>query len=159
MPVAISPREYRRSHVGTLARLTCAYSAAPDAVELVRRRFGYAERFGVPMRALTFAVRGKTMYPPKVGLDAEDSILDAWVAQAREILHDLKTRHVVGDDVLLDVVAGHSWEEVLGTVSWVDGEIPALGTSPGGDIRRVFLGSRSTKIIRNSPVPVLVLPG
>lgn len=57
------------------------------------------------------------------------------------------------------MVAGHSWEEVLGKVSWVDGEILALGTSPGGDIRRVFLGSRSTKIIRNSPVPVLVLPG
>lgn len=57
------------------------------------------------------------------------------------------------------MVAGHSWEEVLGKVSWIDGEILALGTSPGGGIRRVFLGSLSTKIIRNSPVPVLVLPG
>lgn len=60
----------------------------------MRRCFEAAERFGVPMRVLTFAVRGKTMYPPKVGLDAEDSILHAWVAQAREILQDLKTRHV-----------------------------------------------------------------
>jgi nucleotide-binding universal stress UspA family protein len=34
-----------------------------------------------------------------------------------------------------------------------------LGTSPRGDIARVFLGSRGTKILRVSPVPVLVLPG
>lgn len=158
VPVAISPREYR-SHSGTLARLTCAYSATPDTVDVVRRCFEAAARFGVPMRVLNFALRGKTMYPPKVGLDVEDSILHAWVAQAREILENLKTRHIVGDDVPLDVVAGHSWEDVLGKVSWVDGEILALGTSPRGDIRRVFLGSRSTKIIRSSPVPVLVLPG
>lgn len=158
VPVAISPREYR-SHTGTLTRLTCAYSATPGTVDVVRRCLESAERFGVSTRVLTFAVRGRTMYPPKVGLDAEDAILDAWVAQAREVLDDLKTRHIAGDDVLLDVVAGHSWEEVLGKVSWVDGEILALGTSPRGDIRRVFLGSRSTKIIRNSPVPVLVLPG
>jgi len=158
VPVAISPREYR-SYTGKLTRLTCAYSATPDSVDVVRRCFGSAERLGVPMRVITFAVRGKTMYPPQVGLDAEDSILDAWVAQAQEILDQLKTERIVGDDVLLDVVAGHSWEEVLSKTSWVDGEILALGTAPRGDIRSVFLGSRSAKIIRNSPVPVLVLPG
>ena len=42
---------------------------------------------------------------------------------------------------------------------WQDGEVLALGTSPRGDITRVFLGSRGTKIMRHSPVPVLVLPG
>jgi len=34
-----------------------------------------------------------------------------------------------------------------------------VGTRPRGDIGRVFLGSRSAKIIRDSTVPVLVLPG
>ena len=43
--------------------------------------------------------------------------------------------------------------------AWQDGEILALGTRPRGDIRRVLLGSRSGTIIRNSPVPALVLPG
>jgi nucleotide-binding universal stress UspA family protein len=34
----------------------------------------------------------------------------------------------------------------------------AVGSSSRGEIRRVFLGSHSGKIIRNSPVPVMVLP-
>lgn len=158
VPVAISPREYR-SYTGKLTRLTCAYSATPDSVDVVRRCFESAQRFGVPMRVLTLAVRGKTMYPPEVGLDVEDSILDAWVSQAREILENLKTEGVVSDDVVLEVVAGRSWKEALDKASWADGEILAVGTAPRGDIRSVFLGSRSAKIIRSSTVPVLVLPG
>ena len=126
---------------------------------MVRRCIEYAERFGLPVRVLTFAVRGKTMYPPEVGLDVEDSILDAWASQAREILENLKTEGVVSEDVVLQVVTGHSWKEALDKADWQDGEILALGTSPRGDIRRVFLGSRSAKIIRESSVPVLVMPG
>ena len=158
VPVAISPREYR-SYTGKLTRLTCAYSATPDSIDVVRRCFEWAERFGVPVRVITFAVRGKTMYPPEVGLDVEDSILDAWASHAREILENLKTEVIVSEDVVLQVVTGHSWKEALDKADWQDGEILALGTRPRGDIRRVFLGSRSAKIIRESPVPVLVLPG
>jgi len=158
VPLAISPRGYR-SHTGKLTRLTCAYSATPDTIEVVRRCFEFSERWGVPVRVITFAVRGKTMYPPEVGLDVEDSILQAWASQAREILEDLKTDGIVSADVELQVVTGRTWEDALDKADWQEGEILALGTSPRGDIRRVFLGSRGAKIIRESPVPVLVLPG
>ena len=158
VPVAISPREYR-AHTGKLTRLTCAYSATPDSLDVVRRCFEFAKRFGLPMRVITFAVRRKTMYPPEVGLDVENSILGAWASQAREILEDLKTEGIVSEDIVLQVVTGKSWKEALATTDWEDGDILALGTAPHGDIRRVFLGSRSAKIIRHSPVPVLVLPG
>jgi nucleotide-binding universal stress UspA family protein len=158
VPVAISPRGYR-AHTGKLTRLTCAYAATPDSVEVVRRCSETARRFGVPLRVMTFAVRGKTMYPPEVGLDVEDQILEAWASQAREILASLKTDGVVGEDVALEVVTGHDWNEALDKAEWEDGEILALGTRPRDEIRRVFLGSRSAKIIRESPVPVLMLPG
>jgi nucleotide-binding universal stress UspA family protein len=158
VPVAISPRGYR-SYTGGLTRLTCAYSATPDSIDVVRRCFEFAQRLGLPVRVITFAVRGKTMYPPEVGLDAEDSILEAWASQAREVLENLKTEGVVSEDVVLEVVTGHSWQEALEKADWQDGEILALGTSPRGDIRRVFLGSRSGKIIRESSAPVVVLPG
>ena len=160
VPVAISPPRYR-SYTGGLGRLTCAYSAAPSSVEVVRRCFQFAERCGVPVRVLTFAVRGKTMYPPEVGLDVEDAILEAWASQAHEILENLKAEGVVSEDVVLEVITGYSWQEVLDKTDWADGEVLALGTrtSPRGEIRRVFLGSHSGKIIRHSPVPVLVLPG
>jgi nucleotide-binding universal stress UspA family protein len=158
VPVAISPRGYR-VHTGRLTRLTCAYSATPESVDVVRRCVETAGRFGVPVRVLTFAVRGKTMYPPEVGLDVEDSILDVWASQAREILESLKADGLVGNDVVLQVVTGRTWVHALAAADWEDGEILALGTQPRGEIARVFLGSRSAKIIRHSPVPVLVLPG
>ncbi|OMC39200.1 universal stress protein [Mycobacterium sp. IS-2888] len=158
VPVAISPREYR-SYTGGLTRITCAYAATPDSIDVVHRCVEFARRLGLPVRVITFAVRGKTMYPPEVGLDVEDSILQAWAAQAREVQENLKTDGVVDADVALDVVTGHSWNEAMEKVDWQDGDVLALGTSPRGDIRRVFLGSRSGKIIRESTVPVVVLPG
>lgn len=158
VPVAISPRGYS-AHAGRLTRLTCAYAATPDSIDVVRRCSETARRFGLPLRVMTFAVRGKTMYPPEVGLGVEDEILEAWASQARDILASLKTDGTVGEDVALEVVTGHSWNEALDKAGWQDGEILALATRPRDEIRRVFLGSRGAKIIRESPVPVLVLPG
>jgi nucleotide-binding universal stress UspA family protein len=158
VPVAIGPREYH-SGTGALTRLTCAYPATPDTLDVVRSCVELGDRFAVPVRVVTFAVRGKTMYPPEVGIGAEDSILQAWASQARAVLEGLKTDGIVGDDVVLQVVTGSSWREALEKADWREGDILALGTRSRGDIRRVFLGSHSGKIIRESPVPVLVLPG
>jgi nucleotide-binding universal stress UspA family protein len=126
---------------------------------VVERVAALAERLDVPMRVVTFAVRGRTMYPPEVGLHAEDSILEAWASHARELLSQLKSDGIVGDDVVLQVVTGNGWDQALDAAEWQDGELLAIGTSPVGGIARVFLGSRGTKILRHSPVPVVVLPG
>ena len=159
VPVAIAPRGYRGPRGGTLTRITCGYPGTPESIEVVGRVAALARRLDVPLRIITFAVRGRTMYPPEVGLHAEDSILAAWESQATEMLARLRTDGVVGDDVTLQVVSGNGWDQAIDDAEWQDGEILALGTSPRGGIAHVFLGSRGTKILRVSPVPVLVLPG
>lgn len=159
VPLSISPRGYRGSKAGGLTRITCAFPGTPDCLDCVERVAALADRLNVPMRVITFAVRGRTMYPPEVGLRAEDSILEAWAAQAREALAELKSKGVVGEDVLLEVVTGNGWDEAIDNADWEDGELMALGTKPSGGIVRVFLGSRGAKILRHSPVPVVVLPG
>jgi nucleotide-binding universal stress UspA family protein len=159
VPLAISPRGYRGSKAGGLSRITCAYPGTPESLHVVERVSALAERLDVPMRVVTFAVRGRTMYPPDVGLRAEDSILEAWASHARELLAQLKSDGIVGDDVVLQVVTGNGWDQALDAAEWQEGELLALGTSPAGGIARVFLGSRGSKILRHSPVPVLVLPG
>ncbi|MCV7078180.1 universal stress protein [Mycobacterium szulgai] len=158
VPVAVSPRQYR-SRTARLTRLTCGYSATSESVEVVQRCAGLAKQWRVPLRVITFAARGRTMYPPEVGLHAEASVLEAWAGQAREVLERLRIDGVVDEDVPLQVVTGNGWQQALDATDWVDGEILALGTSPRGELARVFLGSRSGKIIRHSPVPVMVLPG
>ena len=159
VPLSISPRGYRGTKAGGLTRITCAYPGTPDCVFVVERVAALALRLGVPMRVITFAVRGRTMYPPEVGLHAEDSLLEAWAAQARETLAELRSKGVVGDDVELRVATGNGWDRAIDAVDWQDGDLLAIGTKPSGGIARVFLGSRGSKILRHSPVPVLVLPG
>ena len=160
VPVMIAPRGYRSPKgSGKLTRITCGYPGTPESAEVVRRMARVAKRLGVPMRVITFAVRGRTMYPPEVSLHAEDSILAAWETQAAEMMAQLRKDGIVGDDVQLQVVSGNGWDEALDDAEWQDGEILALGTSPRGEIARVFLGTRGTKILRVSPVPVLVLTG
>ncbi len=159
VPLAISPRGYRGSKAGGLSRLTCAYPGTAECVTDVERVAALAERLDVPMRVITFAVRGRTMYPPEVGLRVEDSILDVTAGQARETLAELKKKGVVGKDVTLQVAAGSGWDQAIDNADWLDGELLALGTKQSGGIARVFLGSRGSKILRHSPVPVVVLPG
>jgi nucleotide-binding universal stress UspA family protein len=159
VPMAISPRGYRGSKAGGLTRITAAYPGTPDTLHVVERVATLGRRLNVPMRVITIAVRGRTMYPPEVGLNAEDSILEQLAGYAREVLTQLKTDGVVGPNVDLQVATGDGWDDALDAVDWQDGDLLAIGTSPVGGIARVFLGSHGSKILRHSPVPVLVLPG
>ena len=43
-------------------------------------------------------------------------------------------------------------------IEWQDGEVLVVGSSSVGPRARVFLGSRASKIARQSPVPVVVVP-
>ncbi|MGV0741155.1 universal stress protein [Mycolicibacterium sp. XJ870] len=159
VPLAISPRGYRRPKSGALSRITCAYPGSRESVGVVRQIITLTEQLDASMRVVTFAVRGRSMYPPLVGLRAEDSILKEWAEQARTSLQQLRIDGIVGADIELEVVTGDGWDEALDAVEWLDGEILAIGTSPTGAVARVFLGERASKILRHSPVPVLVLPG
>lgn len=159
VPLAISPRGYRRPKSAGLARITCAFPGSPDTVAVVRQVTDLSRRLHTPMRVVTFAVRGRNMYPPTVGLHAEDAILQEWAKQAQQALIRLKNDTIVGDDVDLQLATGNDWREALDGIDWLEGEILAIGTTPGGAVARVFLGSHGSKILRHSPVPVLVLPG
>ncbi|KHO26921.1 universal stress protein [Mycolicibacterium setense] len=159
VPLAISPRGYRRPKSAGLARITCAFPGSPDTVAVVRQVTDLSRRLHTPMRVVTFAVRGRNMYPPTVGLNAEDAILQEWAKQAQQALIRLKDDTIVGDDVDLQLATGNDWREALDGIDWLEGEILAIGTTPGGAVARVFLGSHGSKILRHSPVPVLVLPG
>lgn len=52
---------------------------------------------------------------------------------------------------------GDSWGEALHDVAWTSGDVLVVGTSRG-PFSRIFLGSHAAKIVRNSPVPVVLVP-
>ena len=50
---------------------------------------------------------------------------------------------------------GASWAEAIEDVGWAEGDVLVVGSSELGPVAQVFLGSRATKILRHSPVPVV----
>ena len=60
----------------------------------------------------------------------------------------------------VETVVGHgdTWVAAIDDVGWDDGDVLVVGSSQLGPVAQVFLGSRATKILRHSPVPVVVVP-
>ena len=158
VPLAIGPRGYRSVAAAGFTRLTCAFSDNPASARVVARAGELAEQLGAPLRVASFGVRNATMYPPEVGLTAEDSVLDSWAAQAIAAQRRLVDDGIVAADVPCVIGTGAGWVESVGSVEWQRDELLAVGSSAVGPLARVFLGSRAGKLIRASPVPVLVLP-
>jgi nucleotide-binding universal stress UspA family protein len=97
------------------------------------------------------------MYPSQVGYDAERLVAEQWRAQAEEAQN--RALATLPDDVPVEAggVSGRNWEDALDSLPWEEGEVLVVGSSRLGPVRRVFLGSNSTKIVRSSPVPVVVI--
>jgi nucleotide-binding universal stress UspA family protein len=161
--VALAPRGYRIRDRAVLTRITCAFSGDSEATRVVGPTAELARDTGVPLRLASFVVRGATMYPPEIGLRAEDDVVAELARGLSEALtgavDDAVAVGLPADRVDTELATAGSWREALDELHWQDGEVLTIGSSgPLGPIARVFLGSRATKIIRHSPVPILVLP-
>jgi len=157
VPVALAPRGYRPSSETRLRRVTCAFSGSTLSQSAFDAAVQLSSRHGVSLRLTTFAVRDRQMYPSQVGYDAERLVAEQWRAQALEAQEKaLATLPEVA--VEAGIIEGRDWEEALDSLPWEEGEVLVVGSSRLGPIARVFLGSNSTKIVRSSPVPVLVIP-
>jgi nucleotide-binding universal stress UspA family protein len=97
-----------------------------------------------------------------VGLHAEEAVLREWsrhIEQAqRDILARIAELPTPPRSRETVIGYGHDWHEAVEDVGWTDGDLLVVGSSSVGPLARVFLGSRASKIVRNSPVPVVVLP-
>jgi nucleotide-binding universal stress UspA family protein len=161
VPLAIAPSAYRSAAGPTGAqRLTCAFSGTDLGSAAVRWAARLTREIDVRLRICTFGVRAPTMYPPEIGTDIEAEVNEQWRAQMVEAQEALRARLAgeLDDDAEMVVSTGTSWWEALTSVDWTPNELLILGSSNVGALRRVFLGSNGTKIIRHSPVPVLLVP-
>jgi nucleotide-binding universal stress UspA family protein len=100
-----------------------------------------------------FAVHPRAPYTSGVGREADDSVVVQWIEEGGAAV-----REVLPDDAECVVGVGEDWAEAIDDIPWKDREVLVVGSSSIGPIARVFLGSRATKIIRHSPVPVVVVP-
>lgn len=159
--VALAPRGFRCRPDRSVARVTAAYGAT-EGSDLVLAAAGVAARMGAGLRLASFAVRPRTPLAAGIGSRAEAGLVHEWVGDVeraqRGALEEVARLPQVPPS--LDAVVGHGqeWAGAVEDVGWADGDILAVGSSSVGPVARVFLGSRASKIVRHSPVPVVVVP-
>ena len=158
VPVVLTPRGYSPASDARLRRVTCAFAGSTRSRTAFDAAVQLSKRHDVPLRLITLVVRDGQMYPSQVGYSAERLVAQQWRAQAEEA-QNRAIATLPGDvPVEAGVVSGRNWEEALDSLPWEEGEVLVVGSSRLGPVKRVFLGSNSTKIVRSSPVPVVVIP-
>jgi nucleotide-binding universal stress UspA family protein len=162
IPVALAPRGFRSRPDACVQRVTAAYGGSEDADDLVVAAAAVAGRVGASLRLASFAVRPRPPYTAGVGRGPEEAMIAQWEdeirAAARAVLEKVGDLPAAPTDVEIVIGHGESWDEALEDVESDDGDVLVVGSSSIGPVARVFLGSRATKIVRHSPVPVVVVP-
>ena len=160
--VALSPRGHRCKPVARVERVTAAFGGAEEADDLVLGAAAVATHVGASLRVASFAVRSRPPYTSGVGSSPEQAIIKQWVqeieAASRAILERIGALPAVPRELETVVGYGENWDEALEDIEWRDGDVLVVGSSAVGPVARVFLGSRASKIVRHSPVPVVVVP-
>ncbi len=163
VPVAIATRGFEVGGDTTVSRATCAFRGDEASRRTLTAAARVCAEVGADLRIATFAVRGRTMYPPDgSGVQAEDMIMDLWLAQAdaaqKDAVANLKESTELPKVLTSEVARGRSWASALGSLEWREDEVLVIGSSSAGALSRIFLGSSAAKIIRHSPVPIVVVP-
>ena len=159
VPVALATRGYRFRDHDRVGRVTLAFRGDDMSRRILADTARLCTEVHAALRVVTFAVGGKVMYPPAVGFHAEDDVTDTWVrhseAEQKTALDELTVRP---DSLECVVAQGSNWAEAVDALPWGDDDVLVVGSSQTRGLSRLFLGSTATKIARNSPVPVIVVP-
>ena len=157
VPVVIAPRGYPVAD-GPIRRLSIAYGGQAEAVGLIAAGADLAKRWSATLRIVSFTVRPVRSVAER---SAEDLVVRQWLRRTTDEitkqLDDVRSRIAVPD---VDVVIGqgHDWREAVEGVEWAPGDLFLMGSGAAGTKAQVFLGSAASKILRHTPVPVMIMP-
>jgi nucleotide-binding universal stress UspA family protein len=156
-PVAVAPRGLREDPPPALRTIAVAFVDTPEAREALEFAAALAERAGARLRLLSVVPSRAEVFAPVIGRDAEE----AFAARAREVyrrslddaLAGLRGRvEATGELLEGDVV------DALATVDRRDADLLVCGSRGYGPLRRVLLGGVSSRLLRRSACPLLVVP-
>ena len=160
--IALAPRGFRSQPGAKVKRVTAAYDGSANAESLLLAAARVAALVGASLRIASFAVWSRPAYTTRLGTDSEDLVLQEWITDLEKSAHAAlgQVEELAKAPRQVETVVGHgeSWEEAIDDVGWDDDDVLVVGSSAVGPIAQVFLGSRGSKILRNSPVPVVVVP-
>lgn len=165
LPIAIAPHDFDLANIAGDAgvpRVTASYSGSETSGDLVLGAAATAAKFGCGIRVASFHTRPRGFVEAGVGLDVEDEVIAEWGTVIKQHVSELLgtiegfVTPPAGVDAAVGV--GKHWHDALRAVDWLPGEVLLVGSTSLGPLARVSLGSHAAKIVRHSPVPVVVVP-
>jgi len=162
LPVLLAPRGYRPGPASRVRRVNIGYGGSADGDHVAVEAARLAETMSADVRAVTFAVRPPKRFYGTVEESADDLVVDRWVARTRASLQSTvgRTDAALAERLARSLVVGEgvSWGKAISDIHWSGGDLMVIGPSSAAPARRLFLGSRASKIVRAAPVPVLMVP-
>ncbi|MBB2891099.1 universal stress protein [Flexivirga oryzae] len=161
VPIALAPRGFRTTQQDRISRVTAAYGGEAGKSGLVVAAAGICEEMNAELRLASFSLQPRNV--PTTDLEARSKARASITAAVRESaepvlaeVRSLPNAPKVGETV---VGFGEEWADAIEHVDWTGGDVLVVGSSDMGPGHRVFLGSTGMRIVHESPVPVIVLPG
>ncbi len=163
VPLGLVPRGVKLSKKG-VTRVNYAFTNDNDnshehgliyAAEL-------AHTWGLPLRILSFSPTGISDSPVSDKLGLTSQLSTEWREHSLAMLDRARDSALsVHPDISVnsEVGSGWGWNGAINALKWKKGDLLCLGSHRTDAISRVFVGSETMEIIRNSPVPTIIYPG
>ncbi|MBM7503347.1 universal stress protein [Agromyces aurantiacus] len=151
LPVVIAPVGSREVPIAQgVTRITAAVGSAPGPVLEASVRLAGATR--APLRLLS-------LVPVDLPAGVDTSLVELTsVVGAQQVLEDARAALPAGIEATAVVATGDTIEESVRALEWHDGEVALVGSSRLAAPSRLFLGSTASKMLRELPVPLIVVP-
>ncbi|WP_353827851.1 universal stress protein [Agromyces sp. SYSU T0242] len=152
VPVLLAPAGSEASSDEGVTRITAAVGTRPGADALLESAVRLARSASAPLRLLSLVP-----IDLPAGLDAELAALTSTV-HAEDVLDEARRALPVDLDASVETADGSSIEGAVRALDWHPGEVVLVGSSRLAAPRRLFLGSTAAKMLRELPVPMIVVP-
>ncbi|MCD2443346.1 universal stress protein [Agromyces sp. SYSU K20354] len=153
VPVALAPAGAREvAPAQGVTRITAAIGTRAGSSAVLEASVRFARSAHAPLRLLSLV----PIDLPS-GMDEELADLTS-SAHADEVLVEAQRALPAGVDATVVTATGASIEESVRDLEWHAGEVVLVGSSRLATPHHLFLGSTAAKMLRELPVPVVVVP-
>jgi nucleotide-binding universal stress UspA family protein len=153
VPVALAPVGSRDVPVAQgISRVTAAIGTRPGADALLEASVRLARTTHAPLRLVS-------LVPIDLPAGLDEGLVElTGTVHADEVLHTARRELPAGIDATAIAATGATIEEAVRGLDWRDGELVLVGSSRLAAPRHLFLGSTAAKMLRELPVPMIVVP-